>query len=505
MNVKERVLVNTIAQYTKTFFSGVITLYSSRIILNSLGVEDFGIYTLIAGVVMMLSFLTNALSSTTQRFISYNQGKHNVSKVKYFFCNSFYLHLFIGISLVAVSFLLSPLLFNGFLNIPTERLSAAKRVYIAVIFTLFLSFITSPFRALLISHENIVFTSIIDFIDAVLKLLIAFSLSAISVDARLAYYGWMLLSIKVFNLIVQSSYCFVSYPECVIPYTRYLSTNCLKQLSSFAGWNVYTLLCTLGRTQGIAVVLNRFLGPIVNTAYGLGVQLSSYANYMSESILNAMRPQIVKSEGAGNRERTFIWSIRACKYSFFLLSLISIPSLFEMPSILTFWLGSYPKEAVVFCRMFMFAGVVDSLSIGLHSANQAIGNVRGFTLRINTLKLCTLLFSIVLLERKCTLFYVAFIYVMIEFACAIWRIAILREDGLDIKRFINMVFCRELLPVLICVVTCSLITHYCSFNFRFLLTFAISILVYSVAIYIFGLEIDEKKHATDVLRKIVIR
>ncbi len=215
METNTRVLVNTISQYIKTFLSGLLTLYSSRVILRSLGEEDYGIYALIAGIVMMLSFMTNALSSTTQRFISYYQGEDNYFKVRKVFCNSFYLHLALGFVLGLVSIGLVPFLFNGFLNIPQTRLPDARLVYNAVVFTLFLSFVSSPFRAILIANENIVYISIIDVLDAILKLVIALSLPYIVLHSRLVCFGWMLLLIQFFNLISFSLFCFIKYANCL--------------------------------------------------------------------------------------------------------------------------------------------------------------------------------------------------------------------------------------------------------------------------------------------------
>ena len=170
MNRTNRIIVNTIAQYLKTILCGIITLYSARLILQYLGVDDFGIYSLIAGVVAMLSFITNSLSATTQRFLSLYQGKQDNNSVVRYLANSIYMHLTLGVFLVVLLLLLTyPIVYHA-LVIPEERIGAATAVYIAVVITLFFSFLSSPFKALTISHENIVFVSIVDILDAVIKL-----------------------------------------------------------------------------------------------------------------------------------------------------------------------------------------------------------------------------------------------------------------------------------------------------------------------------------------------
>lgn len=201
MNASNRVIVNTSAQFVKTFVSGIITLYSSRVILAGLGESDFGIYSLVAGIIAMLAFITNALSSTTQRFISYYQGRKDLQKV---FSNSVFLHLGLGIIVFVLFISLTPWLFSGFLNILPERIVAARFVYYMVIITLLITFITAPFKAVLIAHENIVFVSVVDTLDAFLKLGIALSLNYAFID-KLMYYGIMLLGIQFFNLLVVST------------------------------------------------------------------------------------------------------------------------------------------------------------------------------------------------------------------------------------------------------------------------------------------------------------
>lgn len=488
MNSSNRVIVNTTAQFAKTFVSGVITLFSSRVILASLGENDFGIYSLVAGIIAMLAFITNALSSTTQRFISYYQGKQDLKKI---FSNSVFLHLGLGLIAFLVFSSLIPWLFSGFLNISSERLGAAKFVYFTVILTLLVTFTTSPFKAVLIAHENIVFVSVIDTLDAVLKLAIALTLNFAFMD-KLSYYGLMLLSIQFFNFFVISLYAFRHYEECCFPRISYFSKDYLMKLTFFASWNVYSLACTLGRTQGLAIVLNKFLGTVANAAYGIGIQISSYVNYMSESLLNAIRPQIVKAEGEGLRERVFNLSVVASKFSFFLLSWLSIPCIFEMPQLLQLWLDNPPERTILFCRMFLLAGLVDSITMGLHIANQAIGNLKVFALVINTSKLMVLPITIIGLICGSDATCVVVAYVGMELLTALARIAIMKRDGLDVSLYFKGVFTKILIPALLCIAINWCCINYISVSPRILFTFFISFIVYPVSIYIFGFSKSEK-------------
>lgn len=501
MNASNRVIVNTSAQFVKTFVSGIITLYSSRVILAGLGESDFGIYSLVAGIIAMLAFITNALSSTTQRFISYYQGRKDLQKV---FSNSVFLHLGLGIIVFVLFISLTPWLFSGFLNILPERIVAARFVYYMVIITLLITFITAPFKAVLIAHENIVFVSVVDTLDAFLKLGIALSLNYAFID-KLMYYGIMLLGIQFFNLLVVSTYAFKKYEECCVPQISHLSGKYFKNLLSFASWNIYSLACTLGRTQGLAIVLNKFLGTVANAAYGIGIQISSYVNYMSESLLNAIRPQIVKSEGEGLRTHAFYLSVIASKFSFFLLSWLSIPCIFEMPRLLQLWLGNPPCGTVLFCRMFLIAGLTDSVTIGLHIVNQAIGNLKYFALIINTTKLLVLPMSFLFLLFGFEVSYVAYIYVGFEFITALFRIVILKRDNLNVWEYIQNVFGKIVLPISLISIINWMCLLYIHSDIRILYTFIISIFVFPILIYYCGLSQKEKNKIKPILKKYLIK
>ena len=499
MKASNRVIINSSAQFAKTFVSGIITLFSSRVILSSLGENDFGIYSLVAGIIAMLAFITNALSSTTQRFLSYYQGQQDLKKI---FSNSVFLHLGLGLLFFVSLAALSPWLFSGFLNIASDRLGAGHFVYFTVIFSLLVTFITAPYKAALIAHENIVFVSIIDTLDAALKLCIALSLNYAFMD-KLMYYGLMLLGIQVVNFAIIVFYAFSHYDECCIPNFSFIRADYIKELTSFASWNIYSLGCTLGRTQGLAIVLNKFLGTVANAAYGIGIQISSYVNYMSESLLNAIRPQIVKAEGEGLRGRVFNLSVVASKFSFFLLSWLSIPCIFEMPKLLQIWLGNPPEGTILFCCMFLMAGLVDSITMGLHIANQAIGNLKLFALIINTSKLMVLPISIIGLICGLDTLCVAVAYVGMELLTALYRIVILKKDGLEADLFLKNVFSKIIIPLLFIIVVNWSCVNYINVSHRIFYTFIISITTYPISIYLFGLTYSERAKIRNIFTVVV--
>lgn len=503
MNSSTRVIVNTTAQYMKTFVNIILTLFSARLILEALGVTDFGLYSLLAGVTSMLAFATNALASTTQRFLSYHQGKSNIEQQKDIFANSFYIQLSLGLLTLLILLFLTPYLFDGFLNVPIERLFAAKWTYIIVTVILFVTFLCTPYRAILISHENIIYLTVIDVVDGILKVAFAVALYHITYD-RLIGYAIFLLSIQLFNLLSIAIYAICKYEECSIPSIKRVHKEYIKEISSYAGWNIYNVGCVMGRTQGIAIMINRFFGAAINAAYGLGFQIAGYVNFMSESLMNAIRPQMVRSEGEGNRERMLWLSEEASKFSFFLLSCLAVPCIFEMETLLTLWLGKVPDNAVLFCRMVLMASIVDTLTCGLIIANQAIGNIKQYSLAVNSVKLLTLPATLICIKVGFPILGIPVCYVFFEFLCAMIRLPFVKKNGgLDVVRFVKDVFAKEVIPFSVFVIITAVLATYLNFAFSFILTFAIAIPIYIVTIYLFGITEVEREIINSILTKVI--
>lgn len=492
MQASQRVAVNTVAQYTRTIINMGLSLFTVRLVLIALGENDYGIYTLVAGVVAMLSFITNSLVTTTQRFVSYYQGTNDKIKVRHVVNNSLVLHIFLGILVVVALELISPLLFSGFLNIPSERVYAAKAVYQTVVVMLFITFVTSPYRALLISHENIVYISIIDVFDGIIKVILAFVLVSINYD-KLIFYGLMMTFVQLFNFICLSQYCYLKYEECCLPNYKTVTVIEIKKMLSFASWSVYSTGCIVGRQQGVAIVLNKWMGAAVNAAYGIAFQISSYSSFLSSALVNAIAPQIVKAEGGGDRERALRLSTLTCKYMFFLLSAICIPCIFEIDNILQWWLKDVPDHAGLFCRMVFVTAMADSLTVGLSHINQAIGNIGSYSLVINTPKLISVPLVVLCLVLGLDLFYVAFVYVVVELSSSLLRLPFIhRTAGLNIRSFIRDVFRPIFPPTILCMVFTYCLVASIEIPYRFMLTFIISIFFYALIIYMVGLNLTER-------------
>lgn len=505
MTNSQRIIVNTTAQYTRTIINVCLSLYSTRLILTALGQSDFGIYSVVAGVVTMLSFMTNALISTTQRYLSFNHGKGDKDKIYQVFGNSVLLHLFIGLGLTVVLGILAYPVVYSVLHIEPVRQSASMAVYFAAVMILLLMFLTAPFRALFIARENIVYISVVDVIDGVLRLLIAVFLTYIVSYDKLILYALLLTGISLFDLLAFAVYALRHFEECHLPRMRELDKSYFSDLSSFAGWTIYSTGCILARTQGMAIILNRFFGSVMNAAYGIAQQVTGAVHFVAQSVMNAMSPQIMKAEGAGERNRMLSLSESSSKYATLLMALAAIPLIFEMPAVLLFWLKEVPDNAIIFCRFVLIASVCDQLTTGLGIANQAIGQIRDYSLVVNTIKVLTLPAAWLGLHFGLPVVSAMWWYVGMELVAALVRMVFLKiTAGLSITQFIKNVFVRSFFPIAAMTIACCACVRWIELPYRFLITIAVSTLVGSVTIWCIGLtDYERETFKNNILAKII--
>ncbi len=506
MNPNNRILINTIAQYIRTILNMLLSLYSVRLIMDALGVSDYGIYSLVAGVVSLLSFVTNSLIGSTQRFLSNAQGRGDERYLKSVFSNSLLLHIVLGVVIALILASITPLLFNGYLNIPQERTYAAKIVYLQVVVMVYISFIAAPYRALLVSRENIVYTSIIDVLDGVLKVGFAIGLAYVTFDKLIAY-GCIMLFIAIFNLLAFVFYSHAHYSECIFPQIKFLNRVYFKQLIGFTGWITYSAICVALRNQGLAIILNQQLGTIVNAAYGLGMQISGMISFVSTSLGNAIAPQLVAAEGEGNRQRMWQLAKVQSKFSFLLLAMIGIPTMFEMKTLLIWWLIEVPTNAVLFACTFLVMQIVDMFTIGLFGAKLAIGNLSKFILITYTPKFGILPIGWIILRYNQSLELICLILILIEFCCMLMRIPLLKNEfSFHIWPYVKEVVLRSLMPCIISFVICLIINISIDSIWRIIITYSVSLPLFAITVYSFSLtkieQLRIKKLFTNVSKKI---
>lgn len=481
----------------------VLSLYSTRIALDALGRSDYGIYMLVAGITTLLTYLSNAMTTTTQRHIAYCIGNKSEEQIKKVFDNSSLIQWGIGLTLAFIMVLLTNTVFDtDFLNIETSKITEAKYVYLLMLATILITFVTTPYRAVLTAHENIVYLSFIDIADGVLKLCLVFLLYEF--DNRLSMYACIMTSISIFHYFALALFCKIQYKESsIIPSISNICLATIKNLVNFATWTLYSSISLMLRTQGISIILNRIYGSTINAAYGIAQQVFGSITSVSYALLDAIAPQIIKAEGNNDRVRMLLLSRQASKYSFLLLSIFVIPLCWEMDGVLTLWLGTVPPHTAMFCKYFLIAALTDQFTIGLGTANQALGNIRHFSLIIYTVKLLTLPAFWILMWLGYSLETAFLVYIVFEAVSAIIRIPLLtKEAGLDSSQYIRETFLRLFAPI-----SCMIAISYAATNFipyfhlRFIITGCLSAFTGIIFTWIFALNKEERLYVTTAVKK----
>lgn len=506
MNSTNRIIVNTVAQYTRSILNVLLSLFSVRYIVEALGSSDYGLFVVIGGVVALLGFITNALVVTTQRFLSYSYGSSDKPWVKKVFANSLFVHAVFAVLMFVLLMAMRDVMIYQWLNIPDGRYDVAPTVYLVTAIMLLVTIMIVPFKALFIARENIVFISVVDICDGILKLVIAISLLYTNTD-RLYLYAILMLGIQVFNIIALSSYALHKFEEChILISLRDLDTKLMRQLGGFAGWMTYGTGAVVLRSQGIQILLNRIYGTVINAAYGIAAHVFGSVAFISTSILNAMNPQIVKAKGEGNNERMIHLAEMEAKYATMMLMLMLVPAIFEAPDILALWLKEVPDYTVMFCRFLLCCLIIDQATYSMNTVNQAMGNVRNYILLTYTPKILILLPIYLALFWGCSPFYVMLLHLGAEIITSVLRLLYMSYNGvLNIQHYLKTAM-LPLFPLLVtqCVV-CLLFTQGVEMRFRFLLTVPLSILLCSFILWRVTLSSSERQYAVSMFRQKVLK
>ncbi len=480
-------------------FTMGVSLYSTRIVLSSLGSLDYGIYNLVAGIVAMLSFLNSAMSVSTQRYLSFYKGNGDIKTQSDIFINSFFLHIIIGLLVVSSLEFIGIFLFEFVLKIPVDRFLVAKRLFHFMSATVFFTIVIVPFTALLNAYENFTMIAIVNVLESVLKLTIAFSVSWVTMD-KLTYYGILTASISVISFLLYFIYCFKSYTEAQKIFHYFsVKTSILKSLTSFAGWNLFGALCFLGRTQGVAIILNVFYGTIINSSYAISNQVSAQFNFFASTFMQVINPQIMKQEGSGNRREMIQLTLVSCKYSFLLMSAICLPTIFEMEFLLKTWLKNIPENTVVFCQLILVLVLVNQLTTGIQSGLQATGKIKLYQIFVGSLILLNVPISFWILASGLPAYNVFIGFIMIEIiACGLRLFFFRLYSGSNYKDYYDKVLKPLSIPLIVTVLILFLINQSVLLPYRVFTTYIFTVASLLIAVYFFGLSKQEKMYLSNL-------
>lgn len=396
MSASNRIIKNTLWLYLRMGASIFVNIFTTRILLQALGASDYGIYNVVGGAITLLSFLTASMSTSTQRFISYALGKGDKEKLKSIFNNTLFVHYGLAVVSTLLLLLASFVLFNGVLNIPNGREAVALGVYFCLVFSTVYTITIVPYDGVLNAHENMYFYSLIGIFDVFVKLGIAVAVYFATFDQLMLYAILMALEAWVLR-VVTKYYCCRHYEECKRHEIRkYFSISTIKELTSFAGWNMLNIATLMFSVFGINLVVNHFFGTALNAALGVATQLSGVLMGMSMNMIKAITPILVKSEGGHQRENMLKITFVGCKFSYLLFSFFCIPIMFYMPHVLDLWLKDVPKWTGTFCILMMTSNLIDQMTVFLYQSLQAQGNIKVYSIVKGIINIVPILSSIIM-------------------------------------------------------------------------------------------------------------
>lgn len=383
MRNAQRVFVNTLALYVKIIINVFVSLFLTRVVLNALGVNDYGIYNLIAGTIAFLSFLNSALSSSAQRYFSVLKGKKDPEKLKRYFSTSVVIHLLLNIALIIVFEIAYIFVFDGFFNIAPDKIYSAKIVYQLTCLSMIATVCAVPFTSAINANEDLVFYAIVESISSVLKLMIILLFKIPGINLLIIYTAWLTL-ITILGLFVYWKWCAIKYPECQNIVFK-INKRILSKMLSFSGWNSLGAFAMMCRSQGVAFVINIFWGTAINAVYGIANQVNGQLSYFSQMLSASFAPQIMKSVGEEDLNKLRFLSLFCSKIAFYMSAIFAIPLIINIDFILKIWLGNVPPLTNEFCVLIIFVFLVMQLYPGIVRAILAIGNIKYYQITISIL------------------------------------------------------------------------------------------------------------------------
>ena len=417
-----RIATNSVLLYVRTVFVMIITLYTSRIILQIFGVDDFGIYSVVTSVVTMFSVFSGAFSSAIIRFITYELRNTKSSKISEIFWSSIIFQLFVSIFSVFIIFSVGEYILIDYLNVPESRIDSARFVFICSTAIFGINLLIVPLQAEVISHECMGVYSLFSSVDALFKLTAAYGLTFATTDTLTLYSLELLLNV-IIQFILYCIFCFWTFKEC-----RCLKVdfNCIKEISFFAGWNFFGCGAYVFNTQGINIISNIFFGVMVNAVRGIAMQVEAAVMQFVNSFTMALNPQITKSYAAGDTEYMMELVYRGAKYSYLLLLVFAVPFLLEADTILRIWLGTPPDYAADFVRLSILVAMASILSQTMITAMLATGRIKQYQIVVGTVYALVFPLSWIAFQWGCPADTAYYIYFAVNCVCLVIRLYMLK-------------------------------------------------------------------------------
>lgn len=434
----KRVAKNTIVLYFRMIFMMLIGLYTSRVNLHSLGVEDYGIYNVVGGIVVMFSVINGSISAAISRFLTFELGTGNMERLKKIFSTSVTIQVIISLIILVLAETIGLWFLNNKMVIPESRMYAANWVYQFSIFTFILNLICMPYNACIVAHERMSAFAWISIYDAVTKLAVALLTFIAPID-KLIFFSGIIVAFGLIQRMIYNWYCHRNFEEC--HYSFVFDKSLLKQMFGFAGWNFIGATSAILRDTGGNIVINLFGGPAVNAARGIANAVNNAVLGFANSFTMALNPQITKSYASGDRENMMRIIYKGARFSFYLILVLGLPVLMETDYVLRIWLKIVPEHTVWFIRLTIIFAMSEAISNPLVTAMLATGRIRNYQIVVGGIQMMNLPISYICLRMGYAPEAVMIVAIILSQMCFLSRMYMLRPlIGLKVCSYLKNVY-----------------------------------------------------------------
>lgn len=437
---KSKTLVrNTILLYARMVLILLVGLYTSRVVLRTLGIADYGIYNVVGGMVYLFSIITTSLSIAVSRFISVELGRGDIEKLKRVFASSVVVQALMAAVFLAIAVPVSYWFLNCHLNIPPDRMYASNWVLLFCLLSFAVNLMAVPFNSLIIAHEHMQTFAYVSILESLMKLVVVFLLVSSPID-HLITYAFLLFFVALLIASVYAFYCKRHFEETHVG--LHFDRRLLSEISSFAGWNFLDSAVTILNNQGVTVLINLFFGVVMNAARGVAIQIDTVIKQFVTNFMTALNPQIMKSYAEGDMEYFNYITCKGSKFCYYLILIFFVPLYFEIESVLSLWLGEYPEYAPTLIRLTLTCSLVDYVSNPLSYAVWATGRIKRYSLWIGGIGVLVLPLSYVAYKAGLPVewSYYVFIFIYATFI-VIKFVALNKLTGFPYMRYVKEVLC----------------------------------------------------------------
>ena len=446
----KRIAKNTILLYIRTFFVMLISLYTSRVILKALGVEEYGIYSVVGGLVSMFSVVSTSLTGAISRFITFEIGRGDMERLKKVFSTSKTIQITIAIIVIILLEIVGVWFLETRMSIPSNRLDAARWVLHFSLFTFCINLLSVPYNACIIAHERMSAFAYIGIFEAIMKLAICFLILVSPID-RLIFYAMLMMLLAIIIQVIYMAYCKKHFEE---SNTRIsLDKKIFKEMLGFSGWSFFNNTTYILNNQGVNMLMNVYFGVVVNAARGIAVQVEGAVLQFVNNFTTAVNPQITKSYANHDLDNMYKLVCRGAKFSFFAMLLLALPIMIEAEQILSLWLVDVPEYAVIFVQFSLIMGICDCIGNSGYTACVATGKLRNYSIIITSIGILEFPLAWIFFATGAAPQYAYYTYIAVKITVLIVRMFLLkRMVGLKVAMYVKNVFVPIITTTIIAVI-----------------------------------------------------